>query len=338
MANSWLENQQVFHQLSRELYSKDIPITITLLGEQGLQQNNYLICPVNESTTNAQKFVLRIYLDIGVGEMRHEREYEMMTWIRDRGHTFCPRVVYHDWSSSLIPYRFMVQEYISGVPIMSKGYQPGYITNDVLTKIASVLKVIHNVERDPNTTTESDNKLYHHQELTVAGFEYSKYISEDFHKLATGIWNRTWQITLPYLEYFSKLKRDRLVHGDCHFSNTIDRGDHYYMVDWEMSCTGHPFEDLGTFISTTLPLTPEQENFLLKCYGFDFTPENNLVLWLYKIRRVTFIIGYIGTTVHELHTGKRASNDKDYIRKVQEFYQGSVMQCAGYLDKSPIKT
>jgi len=334
----WIENQQVHHHLAKVLYSKDNPITITPIT-QGLQQTNLLVS-ANE-TDSSQKYVIRVYLDTtGVGEMRHEREYEMLTWIRDRGHTFCPCVTYHDWSRSLIPYRFMVQEYISGVPMITKRESLSSLLNEgVLTKLVSLLKTIHKVERDPNSTREEDKTFYHHKDITVPSFEvHSKYISEDFQKHATEVWNRLWKMTLPYFEYFSTLKRDTLVHGDCYFSNIIDRGDHYYLVDWELACTSHPIEDLATFICSTITLTPDQEKFFLTTYGFDFSPENNLILWLYKIRRLAFIVGYIGMSIDEYYSGKRQFGSENFFQGLLGAYKGYVQYTVAVLDNSPIKS
>jgi len=297
-----------------------------------MQQRNYLISPEND--TNLNKYVLRVYLDLGYGEMRHEREHEVMTWIRERGHTFCPHVAYYDWNRSVIPYRFMVQEYISGEPISKRGYVPGYVNEEVLTKLATLLKTIHKVHRDPSTATEADKKLFHQEQLMANGFEYAKLISEDFHKLSMDIWNRIKQMTEPYLEFFSNLKRDRLVHGDCHFHNLIDRGDQFYLVDWELCCTGHPLEDIGTFIATTLSLSPEQESFLLKSCGFEDNTENNITLFLYKIRRITFLVGYLGLTVNDYHTGRRTHNETGVI----DYYKMLIASCGAVLERSPIKT
>jgi len=323
------QNIALITSLSTNLLGDDLPLTITSLTEevQGLRNHNSIVSYHGGDEVN--KFVLRIVLQQQDELYSHVREYEIMDWLMKQGYNICPRILYHDFSKSVIPFPFMVQEFIKGNAIGYAAYEPGFQTPEVLGKVADALKKIHSVPRDPKSTSEDSKKLIPNKNFAQLSFtQHSKFVSEEFCAGATVLCDQIIQKTEPHTAFFAGLVREQLVHGDAHYANVISLGEEYVFIDWEGAGTGTYLEDIGTFIASNINLTPELEKLFLEKYKFDNEKKENVLgLWLYKIRRLITVVGYLGNAMQDCSEHRK----KFFLQGMHLF----VAKCGVVLNEYP---
>jgi fructosamine-3-kinase len=240
----------------RERFGMDETDEFVLLGH-GEYNINYIF---NSKTYN-KKLVLRIAT---ASQMHLENQitYEFKALDLLKNTSVTPKPIYFDDSKLLIPYGFLVMEYLPGKPL-------DYKTD--LKHAASLLAKIHNeVIPEENHLIKPDDPIGAIYEECLTMFE--KYRTSEYADTMTK--NKIEQM----LEKGKNIKNvdfghRTIINTELNSGNFLINGENNYIVDWEKPVYGYPAQDLGhfltpttTFWKTDIILTPDDIFSFIKEY------------------------------------------------------------------------
>lgn len=230
---------------------------------QPLGQGEYNINYVFYSKTYDKKLVFRIATDSQMDlENQIEYEFKALELLKNTNRT--PKPIYYDDSKELIPFGFLVMEYLPGKPLDYK--------RD-LKLAAEILADIHNEPiLENNHLLRPENPIEAIYEESLSMFE--KYKTSKYADKET-------KARIEYLlEKGSNIKNldigsRTIINTELNSGNFLINGenDNNYLVDWEKPLYGYPAQDLGhfltpttTFWKTDIILSKEEIHYFLKEY------------------------------------------------------------------------
>jgi 2-phospho-L-lactate guanylyltransferase len=241
-----------------EKYGIDNKEEFSLLG-QGEYNINYIF---NSKTYN-DKLVLRIATDSQMDlENQIRYEYEALELLNKTNRT--PKPIYCDDRKELIPYGFLVMEYLPGKHLDYKkdlkfaAEALAAIHNEPISKTKNLLK--------PENPIEA---IYQESLNMFEEYRLSKYMNIDI------------KDTIEYLlEKGRNIKtidigNRTIINTELNSGNFLINGENNnnYIVDWEKPLYGYPAQDLGhflapttTFWKTDVILSREEISFFIKEY------------------------------------------------------------------------
>lgn len=228
-----------------------------------LGQGEYNINYIFNSKTYNRELVLRIATDSQMDLKNQIRyEFEALELLSNSNRT--PKPIYCDDRKELIPYGFLVMDYLPGRPLDYK--------RD-LKKAAEILADIHNEPvSQENSILKPKNPIEAIYEECLRMFD--KYKSSEYMDLAT-------KDRIEYLlEKGKNIKTvdigDRvIINTELNSGNFLINGEgqNNYLVDWEKPLYGYAAQDLGhfltpttTFWKTDIILSREEISFFIREY------------------------------------------------------------------------
>ncbi|NLK42807.1 MAG: aminoglycoside phosphotransferase family protein [Tissierellia bacterium] len=231
---------------------------IQLLG-QGEYNINYLFY----SRVYNKKLILRIATDSQMSlDNQIKYEYQALDLLKNTNRT--PKPIYYDDSKELIPYGFLVMEYLPGKPLDYK---------KDLKIAAEILADIHNEPiSETNHLLEPKNPIEAIYEESLRMFEkyrLSKYADKETVKSIDYLLEKGKNIKTV------DIGSRTIINTELNSGNFLINGenDSNYLVDWEKPLYGYAAQDLGhfltpttTFWKTDVILTKEEINLFIKEY------------------------------------------------------------------------
>lgn len=231
---------------------------ISLLG-QGEYNINYIF---NSKTYN-ENLVLRIATDSQMDlENQIRYEYETLKLLNKTNRT--PKPIYCDDTKELIPYGFLVMEYLPGRHLDYK---------KDLKYAAEILAHIHNAEvPEDNHLLKPENPIESIYDECLKMFEryrLSEYRDEKIKGFIEGLLEKGKNIKAIDVGHRT------IINTELNSGNFLINGEenNNYLVDWEKPLYGYPAQDLGhfltpttTFWKTDVILSKEEILFFLKEY------------------------------------------------------------------------
>lgn len=218
-----------------EKFGPDKEEGFNLLG-QGEYNINYIF----KSKTYNKRLVLRIATDSQIGlKNQIKYEYEALKLLNNSNRT--PRPIYYDDSKKLIPYGFLLMDYLPGRHLDYK---------KDLKLAAEALAHIHNqpIHHD-NHLIKPHNPLGAIYEESLNMFE--KYRMSDYKNKVTE--DRIQDL----LDKGANIKNQdigsrTIINTELNSGNfLINGGDKNYVIDWEKPIWAYPAQDLGHFLAPT---------------------------------------------------------------------------------------
>ncbi len=213
-------------------------------GIKPLGQGEYNINYVFYSKAYKKKLVLRIATDSQMDlDNQIQYEYKALELLKNTNRT--PKPIYYDDSKKLIPFGFLVMEYLPGKPLDYK--------RD-LKIAAEILGDIHNEPiPEKNHLLRPENPIGAIYEESLRMFEKyktSKYADKE---------------TRARIEYLLEKGRNiknldlgnrTIINTELNSGNFLINGEgqNNYLVDWEKPLYGYPAQDLGHFLTPTTTL------------------------------------------------------------------------------------
>ncbi|MFA5523097.1 MAG: aminoglycoside phosphotransferase family protein [Tissierellales bacterium] len=242
----------------KEIFGIDDREQFSMLG-QGEYNINYLF---NSKTYN-KKLVLRIATDSQMDlENQIKYEYEALELLNKTSRT--PKPIYYDDRKELIPYGFLVMEYLSGRHLDYKkdlklaAEALADIHNEPISKTNHLIKPQNPIEAIYEESLRMFEKYRLSKYMDIDTKDSIEYLLEKGKNIKTiDIGNRT------------------IINTELNSGNFLINGDrdNNYIVDWEKPLYGYPAQDLGhfltpttTFWKTDIILSKEEISFFLKEY------------------------------------------------------------------------
>lgn len=208
----------------------------TLLG-YGEYNINYIFY----SRSYNKKLVLRIATDSQMNLKNQIRyEYNALKLLEDTGKT--PTPIYCDDSKELIPYGFLIMEYLPGNHLDYK--------RDLKTA-ARILANIHNQSVSKNNhLIKPENPIEEIYKECINMFEVyqlSKYRDDTVEEKIGFLLEKGKNIRTV------DLGNRTIINTELNSGNFLinNEGDNNYLVDWEKPLYGYPAQDLGHFLAPT---------------------------------------------------------------------------------------
>lgn len=210
-----------------------------------------------------KKLVLRIATDSQIGlENQIEYEYQALKLLSSTNKT--PKPIYCDNSKQLIPYGFLIMEYLPGVHLDYK---------ENLKQAADVLADIHNISISENNNLirpkDPIQEIYKECLIMFEKYKKSKYMcvetkSDIEHLLEKGRNIKNIDIGKRTIINTELNSGNFLINGE---------GASNYIIDWEKPLYGYAAQDLGHFLAPTTTfwktddiLSKEEIDFFIKEY------------------------------------------------------------------------
>ena len=220
----------------RNTFGVDNDTHFSLLG-QGEYNINYIF----HSKIHNKNLVIRIATDSQMNLYNQiSYEYETLKLLEKTNRT--PKALYSDDRKILIPYGFLVMEYLPGKPL-------DY--NKDLNIAAEILGSIH------NTTVSENNHLIKPENPLDAIYKeslnmFSLYKSSEY---------ANYEITEKIKHILGKGKNIKnidighraIINTELNSGNFLINGENKdnYLIDWEKPLYGYPAQDLGHFLAPT---------------------------------------------------------------------------------------
>lgn len=214
------------------------------LGQEGfslLGQGEYNINYIFYSKKYKNKLVLRIATDSQMdldNQIRYE--YETLKLLEDSKRT--PKAIYCDDSKELIPYGFLVMEYLPGE----------HLNYRLDLKIAAEsLADIHNINLSrPSHLLEPKNPIEAIYNECLSMFEIyklSEFRDEETSRAIEGLLEKGKNIKTE------DIGRRTIINTELNSGNFLVNGPgkNNYIVDWEKPLFAYPSQDLGHFLAPT---------------------------------------------------------------------------------------
>jgi len=242
-----------------------------LLGT-GEHNFNYLL------KTDQDDFVLRIYANTQFDNS--EKEYKILSLLNGK---FAPKAILLDDSKRIIPYNYMIQEFVDGVQLDA-------FSDEDLKKIAQILKEFHQIT-DESKKREWKNPIDEWTKNNI--LENSKQLGAEFHKQMKELYSKIDNEVQDLKLLITKYDRIHLVHNDVIPENVMKLKDNsLILLDWEFASFNYFFLDLGCLIVES-ELTKEQEKLVLKEYGFGLNNDEKKIVYVTKLLRALSLIGWL---------------------------------------------
>lgn len=207
-----------------------------LLG-QGEYNINYMF--------NSKKFnkdlVLRIAVDSQMNlDDQISYEYKSLNLLKNTNRT--PKAIYYDNSKSLIPYGFLVMEYLPGEHLDYK--KDLKIAAETLTKIHNESIPKHNHLLKPENPIES---IYRECLDMFKVYSQSKYAKVEIKDSIEYLLRKGKNIKTK------DIGRRTIINTELNSGNFLinGRNDNNYIIDWEKPLYAYPAQDLGHFLAPT---------------------------------------------------------------------------------------
>lgn len=241
-----------------ERFGIDDKEEFSLLG-QGEYNINYIF----HSKAYNKKLVLRIATDSQMDlENQIRYEYEALELLNKTNRT--PKLIYCDDKKELIPYGFLVMEFLPGRPLNYKkdlkiaAEALADIHNEPIPKANNLLKPENPIEAIYEECLKMFDKYRLSKYMDMEIKDSIEYLLEKGKNIKTiDIGNRT------------------IINTELNSGNFLINGENNnnYIVDWEKPLYGYPAQDLGhfltpttTFWKTDIILSREEISFFIKEY------------------------------------------------------------------------
>ncbi|HZH92549.1 MAG TPA: aminoglycoside phosphotransferase family protein [Tissierellaceae bacterium] len=210
-------------------------------GFQPLGQGEYNINYIFNSKVTGEKLVLRIATD---SQMHLENqigyEFKALELLANSGRT--PRPFYCDSRKTLIPYGFLVMEFLPGVPLNYK--------RD-LKLAAQALSEVHSL------VIPKDNHLLLPEDPIGAIYEECKMMFDEYSSSAHMEVSVRYKID-SLLDMVEGMEAEDIgnrvmINTEINSGNFLINGTDKpnYLIDWEKPLYGYPAQDLGHFLAPT---------------------------------------------------------------------------------------
>ncbi|SHJ58300.1 Ser/Thr protein kinase RdoA involved in Cpx stress response, MazF antagonist [Hathewaya proteolytica DSM 3090] len=241
-----------------------------------LGQGEYNISYIFNSKKYNKKLVLRIATDSQM-DLNNQIEYEYRALELLQNTKRTPKPIYYDDSKRLLPYGFLIMEYLPGNSLDYKKH---------LKIAAEILADIHN-ENVPEVNNlikpENPVKAIYEECLNMFGnYKKSNYTDES-----------TIDKIENLLEIGKNISNDDIGHRtiintELNSGNFLINGENKdnYLIDWEKPVYGYPAQDLGHFLAPTTTfwktdeiLSRDEIDFFIKEYcknSNEYKDENEL--------------------------------------------------------------
>ncbi|SCG82241.1 hypothetical protein DW1_0632 [Proteiniborus sp. DW1] len=228
-----------------------------------LGQGEYNINYIFYSKAYSEKLVLRIATESQMNlENQIKYEYEALELLNKTNRT--PKPIYYDDRKELIPYGFLVMEYLPGRHLDYKtdlklaAEALAYIHNEPISKANYLIKPENPIEAIYEECLRMFEKYRLSEYMDIDTRKSIEYLLEKGKNIKTvDIGNRT------------------IINTELNSGNFLINGEgaNNYIVDWEKPLYGYPAQDLGhfltpttTFWKTDVILTREEISFFIKEY------------------------------------------------------------------------
>lgn len=238
----------------------------------------------NENYRLNDAYLLRVYANTHFANA--ENEYRMLAHAPPGT---APRPLLIDTSRTLLPYDWIVEEFVDGEPITA--------TPDQLRACARLLRRVHSV------TGTKERKPYSERH-------------DHFHRLAAAHGLALPSI-LAHYEQVAPLTACTLIHDDPVLSN-FRQGTELVLLDWEFATYDHFAKDLGIFIGENR--LDEHEALIVDAYGWGAAPDEKRLIHFYKEDRILASIEWLLHRLTAIENGETiaAWQDKEaYERQLQ---------------------
>ncbi|QRN84779.1 aminoglycoside phosphotransferase family protein [Clostridia bacterium] len=233
------------------------------VGFSILGQGEYNINYFFRSKTYGKDLVLRVATDSQMDlENQIKYEYDALVLLEKTKRT--PRPIYYDDRKKLVPYGFLVMEYLPGRHL------------DYRSDLEIAARILADIHNEPvpeaNTLLKPKNPIVSVYEECLNLFE--KYRNSDY------VDQRISDKIIDLLEYGKNIDTDDIgyrciINTELNSGNFLINGKNgaNYLVDWEKPICAYPAQDLGhflapttTFWKTDVILSREEINHFIKEY------------------------------------------------------------------------
>lgn len=212
-----------------------------LLGVDKVSINSFKKLGIGEGNLNYlfkiknKKFICRVNIDRGVPNKSKE-EFNSLKKIENLN--ISPKPYYYHPKNKILPYGFIVLEYIDGKPLRMK--KRTYSTNQI-KQIAFILAELHSKK-----CNGLPRKNYSYQHYINESNNYNKSINKYNNKLGKelkDIQNKIKKFLSKKIEH-----KFGLIHGDVCPQNIIETKEGLKLIDWESLKCSDPAKDIANIL------------------------------------------------------------------------------------------